>query len=487
MRKTVPHGKSVVVVGGGAGGIAAAARLAQAGFAVEVWEKNEALGGKLQEHRAEGYRFDTGPSLLAMPQVVRDLFTDLGERLEDHLALEELPIGCRYFWRDGTVIDQDAAFWQRPEVARFLAEAEGIYDLSGEAYLNYPPAEFWRAFTWRNLARLRHLPKVATRRTLAEAVDRRFADPHLRQLFQRFATYNGSSPYRTPATFAIVPYVEARFGSWYVRGGMAALGRALSNLAEARGVVFRTGTEAQRWRGGLLESADGRTARPDFVVCNQDFLAAAQGWLAEAYTERERAALWRPALSSSGFVLFLGVTHRHAALSHHNIFFSDDYPAEFDALFRRRAPADDPTLYVAVTSRTDPGHAPSGCDNYFVLANAPANVDAFGPGAVEAYADRIIARLEASGLPGLRGQIAYRHAFTARDFAARDGAHQGSLYGWASHTVRTSLLRPPIHARRRPNLYFVGGTTHPGGGLPLVLLSARMAAAQIVRAAGGVS
>ena len=479
MRKS--SGKTVVVVGAGAGGLAAAIRLAAAGFRVEVWEKNRTAGGKLQEWREGGYRFDTGPSLLTMPEVLRSLFAEAGAKLEDYLTLEPLPVGCRYFWRDGTVIDQDAAFWERPEVARFLNEARGIYELSGEAYLNHPPSQFWRAFSWRNLPSLRHLPKVATLQTLAAAVDRHFADPHLRQLFHRFATYNGSSPYRTPATFNIIPYVEAHFGSWYVKGGMAALGQALVRLAEGLGVTIRYGTAARRWHGGVLESEDGLTARPDVVICNQDVLAASQGWLADHFPARRRTALLRPQLSCSGFVLFLGVRGHSLQLSHHNIFFSDDYPAEFDALFDRPRLLDDPTLYIAATSRTDSDHAPEGCDNYFVLANSPA----LPPGTlsqaeIERHADRIVARLERSGLAGLGGRIEVRRTFTCHDFAERDGSHQGSLYGWASHTLKTSLFRPPLWHRRPSNLYFVGGTTHPGGGIPLVLLSAKMVAERVM-------
>lgn len=470
--------KTIVVVGGGLGGVAAALRLARAGHAVEVWEKNAAPGGKLQERRDAGFRWDTGPSLLTMPHVVRDLFDAAGEKMEDHLALEPLPLTCRYSWRDGTVIDEDAAFWKRPDTARFLAHAKGIYDLSGEAYLNYPPAEFWRAFTLRNVARLRHLPKVATLRTLAREDARRFADPHVRQIFDRFATYNGSSPYRTPATFAIIPYVEATFGGWYVRGGMARLAEAAVRLAEKAGVVFRCGTEAASWEHGVLESADGRKARPDVVVCNQDVLAAARTWLASRYSKRELATLLRPELSTSGFVVLLGTTKTFPRLAHHNIFFSADYPAEFADLFdRKRLPAD-PTLYVAATCRTDPADAPPGGDNLFVLANAPAvPPESLSDGQIAAYADHVVARLEAAGLEGLSGNIAVRHAFSPREFAARDGSRHGALYGWASHSLRASLLRPPLWRGR--DLYFVGGTTHPGGGIPLVLLSANMVATRI--------
>ncbi len=172
--------QKILVIGAGLGGLAAAIRLARAGHAVEVWEKNGEAGGKLKELRIDDFRWDTGPSLLTMPHVLRDLFAAAGERMEDHLQLVRLPSACRYFWIDGTVIDEDAAFWKQPEVAKFLDYARGIYELSGEAYLNHPPADFWRAFTWRNLGKLRHLGKVATTRTLAAEVERRLSDHPLR-------------------------------------------------------------------------------------------------------------------------------------------------------------------------------------------------------------------------------------------------------------------------------------------------------------------
>ena len=250
--------RKILVIGAGLGGLAAAIRLARQGHAVEVWEKNDGPGGKLKELRVGDFRWDTGPSLLTMPHVLRDLFAACSERMEDHLDLVRLDSACRYFWTDGTVIDEDAAFWAQPEVARFLDYARGIYELSGEAYLNHPPSEFWRAFTPRNLGKLRHLGKVATTRTLAGEVERRLSDPHMRQIFLRFATYNGSSPFITPATFNIIPYVEATFGAWYVRGGMARIAQALLGLAQRNGVVFRP-VDIQHSNGVIFMSLEDET------------------------------------------------------------------------------------------------------------------------------------------------------------------------------------------------------------------------------------
>ncbi len=486
--------KRVLVVGAGLGGMAAALRLACLGHRVEVWEKNGVPGGKLQERRAEteagSFRWDLGPSLLTMPHVLDALFAAAGERRETWLTLERLPSACRYFWPDGTRIDEDAAFWARPDVARFLAHAEGIDALSGQAFLNFPPAEFWRAFSLRNLPHLRHLPKVATLRTLAREIEHHFPDdPKLRQLFGRFATYNGSDPARTPATFAIIPYIEARYGAWYVRGGMAAIARAVHRLAEARGVRFRFGTEARAWMpDGTVTDSEGTAARFDAVICNQDVLAAAQGWLRAAFSEREQAALLRPALSTSALVVTLGLRRRLPALGHHTILFSSDYAAEFAALFDRQTLPEEPTVYLASTCRTDPADAPEGGENIFLLINAPASRKPETPATIaesEAYAARVLAalprRFPTLDLPDLWAEAVpgTRQIFAPGDFSRRDGTHRGALYGWASHSLRTAFLRPPIRRRGRNDLFFVGGTTHPGGGIPLVLLSANMVAERV--------
>jgi phytoene desaturase len=475
--------KKILVIGAGLGGLATAIRLARAGHGVEVWEKNGEPGGKVKELRIDDFRWGMGPSLLTMPYVLRDLFAAAGERLEDHLDLVRLDSACRYFWTDGTVIDENAAFWPHPEIAQFLEYAKGIYELSGEAYLNRPPADFWRAFTLGNLGKLRHIGKVATIRTLAAEVERRISDPHLRQIFLRFATYNGSSPYRTPATFNIIPYVEAEFGAWYVRGGMAKIAEALAALAERNGVKFYYNTTAAGWTGTEAIADTGTRTTADFLVCNADVLSAVSrrapggGFLSNLYTNKAQQTLLRPDLSTSGFILFLGVRGRDPRLGHHNIFFSDDYPNEFAEIHAGKSPTE-PTIYIAASSHTDPAHAPADHDNYFVLVNAPArdSKEAWTNAEAHAYRDLVLNRLERFGFDDLPGRIVAERIFTPTDFATRDLAHHGSLYGWASHSIRTSLFRPPLRAPGARNVFFTGGTTHPGGGIPLVLLSGKMVA-----------
>jgi phytoene desaturase len=493
-----PSGQRVAVIGAGVGGLAAAALLAKAGWRVTLFEKNAAIGGKLNWLEADGYSWDTGPSLLTMPYVFEELWRKLGRRLADDLTLIPLPVTCRYRWADGTVIDEDAAFWARPDVARFLAYARGLYDLGADAFLHHPLDEWWRQLQPANLPKLRHLPKIASLKSMDQVVRHFFGhDPRLVQLFNRFATYNGSSPYQTPAAFNIIPYVEARFGGWYVQGGLYQIARALGRICGELGVEMRLNCEVIALRpetnGAPAEEEEeftlehtGGSARFDDVICNQDVLSAYPRFLPArlvASFRRRRLDVLEPSFSS--FLLYLGIGRQYPQLSQHNIFFSDDYPAEFASLFGSRRPLADPTIYVAIHAKADPGRAPPGCENWFVLVNAPAldpGAPVDWPAIATRYGDQVIARLEtAFGVEGLRDAIRVRRHFTPADFASRYLAHRGSLYGFASHGPWAAFQRPGLQPAGRRNFYFVGGSTRPGGGLPLVCLSAQMVAAKILR------
>ncbi len=489
----------VAVIGAGVGGLSSAALLANSGLKVKVFERNLRVGGKLNWLEQEGFTWDMGPSLLTMPYVFEKFWRRLGRNLADDLTLMPLPVTCRYRWTDGTLIDEDAAFWQRPEVTRFLDYARGLYDLSAEAFLHNPLEDWRRQLTWTNLPNLRHFPKIASLKTMDQTVRRFFGhDPHLVQLFDRFATYNGSSPYRTPSAFNIIAFVEAAFGGWYVKGGLHGIATKLRQIAEEAGAEFRFGCDVQKlggeWQhraGGtfLIQTAAGEEEF-DYVVCNQDVLSAYPQFLADAPAglrlvenfQRTRLDKLDPAMS--GFVMYLGVGCGFPQMSHHNIFFSDDYGHEFAQLFDARQPADEPTIYVAIHSKAEPERAPAGCENWFVLVNAPA-LTADGrvnwPSVAAGYGDRILERLETRfGLEGLRSSIRVRQHFTPADFQSRYRANAGSLYGFASHGTWSAFQRPGLTVPGVPNLFFTGGSTHPGGGLPLVCLSGQMVADKIL-------
>ncbi len=471
--------RSVVVVGAGLGGIAAALGLRLQGFNVQVWDRNQTGGGKLQEWRNEGYRWDLGPSLLTMPSVLKDWFELANRKIEDYLTLIPLENTCRYFWQDGKIVDEDEAFWKKPEIQAFLRHGEGVYSLSGKAYLHYPPSEFWKAFHWKNWRDLKHLPQLMSFKTLSQLVEEKINDPYLIQILCRYATYNGSSPYLTPSTFSIIPYVEAHFGGWYIKGGMRKLAEVFEKIAKEEGVEFHYEQEAISYQNRTLRSRQGLEVSPDLLVCNGEVIRAANQWLSENYTEKEKAKLNAPTLSSSGFIILLAVRGENRQLKHHNISFSQDYRDEFKSIFERKELPVDPTIYIAITKRKEIEDAPDGGENWFVLVNAPSKTD-FSEGELVAYREKVIQELRRRSLLLSEQSVEYKRHIHAGELAQRDYSSSGALYGWASHTILSSLFRPKIK-HPREEIYFVGGSTHPGGGIPLILLSAKMICEKIFK------
>ncbi len=487
----------IIIVGGGLGGLAAAIRLANAGYRVRLLEKNERVGGKLNIVAADGYRFDTGPSLLTMPWVVRDLFESVGRRMDESLEITPVDPVCRYRWPDGTTWEHRAALpdlvreitqLSPPDVIgffRFMAFAARIYQATAGPFL-LAPFRGWRDFVTPRF--LTDAPALDPLHTVDQAVRRYIRSPHLRQVFNRYATYNGSSPYRAPATFAIIPYIEFAEGGWYIKGGMYRLAEALLELATSLGVEIETRAEVTevRIRNGMAQGVrlgDGRQIDADRVIVNVDALHGLRHLVAPEHRRRwhnRRIDAIEP--SCSGFVLLLGIDRDYAQLAHHNIFFSADYPAEFRAIFELGAPAPDPTIYVAATCRSDPEHAPPGGMNLFVLVNAPAtNERVRWEREAQGYRDLVIRVLERRGLSNVQQHIRFEQIITPGDFAARYHGWRGSLYGPSSNSLLSAFLRPPIVAPDVRRLYFVGGATHPGGGIPLVLLSGRAVATAIAR------
>jgi phytoene desaturase len=486
-----------IVVGAGLGGLAAALRLARAGRRVLVLEKNARAGGKLNLVARDGFCWDTGPSLLTMPWVLRELFAACGQDADAALELVRVEPTCRYFFPDGARFDA----WQSlPELAQeidrlspgelprffaFLAYAGRIYEATAESFLLRPLDGGLRDMF--NPRLMRDSWKLDAFRSVDAAAAAFFKSPHLRQVIGRYATYNGSSPYLAPATFNVIPYIEFVEGGWYLRGGMYGLARALLGLAEELGVELRTESpvakvlfEGRRAVG--VQLADGEQLRARDVVVNADVLYAYRELLGDAPGQRRAVArIARLEPSCSGFILMLGVRGSYPQLAHHSIFFSGDYAREFRAIFEKGVPAPDPTVYVCATALSDPSHAPPGHLNLFVLVNAPAlGGRVCWEREAQGYRDLVVRKLERMGLEGLEGRIVCEELWTPEQIAAHYNAERGAIYGLASNQMLAAFLRPPIRPRGLRGLYFVGGSTHPGGGIPLVLLSGKAVAERIL-------
>lgn len=477
----------VAVVGAGVGGLAAAIHVAAAGHDVTVLERLDHLGGKLDERTADGFTWETGPSLLTLPQVFRDLAAVGGRDLDDLVDLVRLDPICRYRFADGTRFDHRAdpddaaaaadtlAPGAGPQWRSFMTRARTVWDVSERTFFAGAMASPLRLL--RRMRSPRDLLDIDPLRTLHARADATFDDPRLVQWADRYATYSGSSPYAAPATLGCIPHLEQDLGAWYVRGGLARLADALARIAIDLGVEVRTGTDVDRitHASGAVTGVrltGGEHLAADAVIANADALHLYRDLLPHP---RARRRAERAPRSSSGFVLLLGVAGETDGLAHHNISFSADYPAEFEALFDTHEPIADPTVYVAASSVTDPSQAPRGHENWFVLVNAPSFGDPHDEaGRYEGYGDHVLEAMAARGWD-LSGRIVHRSEIRPTDIADRFRTPGGSIYGTSSNGPMAAFLRP---GNRGPvdGLHLCGGSSHPGGGLPLVAISGRIAA-----------
>jgi len=478
---------NTVVIGAGIGGLAAACLLAADGSQVTVLEKNATVGGKMNQHITKGYRFDTGPSLLTMPGVLTQLFSYCGKDVRDYLEFSALSPVCRYHYPDGTVFNAyDDLEETCREIRQFAPEDEQAY----RDFLNHTRALYARTadvFLFHPLQKagdLLQMPvmdvfKIDALTTVSKKVDQYFSSVYLRQFFKRFATYNGSSPYMAPGTINVIPHVEMNMGGYYVRGGLYRVAEAMRDLAESMGVVFHTGQEVKQ-----IVVQDGRVTGvktqkdaydTDLVVSNAD---AYESYL--TLLDRKHSSLMKRKIleysepSCSGFVLLLGCNRTwEKKLVHHNIFFSSDYPAEFEDIFTHKRLPENPTIYIANTSVSDSSHVPGTGSNLFILVNAPyLHSSQDWSAATSAYADKLIGMLEQRGLTDLQKSIEVKDVITPMDFYQKYRSNKGSIYGTSSNSKMAAFLRPRNRHSDLENLWLVGGSTHPGGGIPLALLSA---------------
>lgn len=493
--------KKIIIIGAGLGGLSAACRLAKSGFSVTVLEKNDSVGGKVNSVESSGYKFDTGASLITLPHIFEEVFEFCGRKLSDYLAFEKLDPICRYFWSDGSVFDASEDLEKTEEqiakiapedvenFRKYIADAKQKFEIAGRTFLSKSLNELPELLTAKNLP---DLLKISSLKTLDKHNAQFFKSEKLRQLFNRFATYNGSSPYKIPATFALIPFVEFGFGAWYARGGIYEIPKALEKLATELGVEFLFDADVEQI---LIKDKKATGVKLKNEVDDEDFLFAdiivsnadAVVTYKELIDEKERKSfpdkkLEKREPSSSGFVLLLGAKEKFPQLAHHNIFFSDDYETEFRHIFDVRIPTPHPTVYVSASSVTDQTQAPENCENLFVLVNVPymrwqVNWDF----EADAYRNVIVGKLEKFGLKNLNDSIEFQEIITPEDFQYKYRANKGSIYGISSNGILSAFRRIPNKSGDIENLYFTGGATHPGGGMPLVILSAKMAADLIIK------
>jgi diapolycopene oxygenase len=493
--------RRALVVGAGLGGLSAAACLSAAGWEVEVHEAAAGPGGKAGLSVREGYAFDTGPSLLTLTEVFDELFSRCGENRSEHLSFLPLPRITAHFWDDGTVVrtssepgvlarELSASLGEDPAaVEAYLARAERVWDIAAPLFLRRSLHEADTYLSREGVRGILSLGRIGALGTMHGLHVRSFRRPRTVQLFDRLATYNGSSPFSTPGTLSIIAHAEYGKGGYAVRGGIRAVPREIEALARRRGASFHYGSPVERilvegGRARGLGLRGGRERRADLVVCNADAGLAYERLLPGLHEDPLARRYRRLEPSSSGLVFLWGVGASFPELLVNNIFFSDDYRAEFAALFRDLRCPDDPTVYVNITSKVDPPDAPEGCENWFVLVNAPR--DAGQDWAAETARVRRAALGRLSRVLGrdIGALVQTEEVLAPPDIRERTGSSHGSLYGISSNGRLAAFLRHPNRHPRVGGLYFCGGSVHPGGGMPLVLRSGMICADLIGRHEG---
>lgn len=488
--------RRVVVIGAGVGGLTAAARLQRAGFAVTMLEKNTRVGGRMDLLEAGGYRWDTGPTLLLMSDVYRAHFAALGRRMEDYLALRRIDPAYRVRFGDGSYLELTSRLDRLAEqverfepgaaaaLLRFLGDAARKYRLGRRHFVE---RSFERAGDFFSLANLRLLWRTGAAANYRRHVSRYFRDERLRQAFSLQTIYLGLSPYHSPAIYTLLPYTElVQDGLWFPEGGMYALAEALRRVAEEEGVEVRTGCTVTRIaaRDGRVcgvETHDGFVPA-DVVLANADLPYVYErlidgGTPKDISSRRSR----RFSYSCSAFMLYLGVRGEVAQLLHHNFFLGRDFKRALAQIFEQRRLPDDPAFYLCAPSVTDTSFAPPGCASLMLLAPVPARsrrVDWGREG--PAFRGKLLDLLEErAGITDLRGRIEVCRERTPADWQRDYNLARGAAFGLAHGLFQVGWFRPDNRSRRLPNLYFVGASTRPGTGVPLVMIGARLVAERI--------
>lgn len=482
-------GKKIAVIGSGIGGIAAAIRLQKKGFDVSIYESNSYPGGKLSQIQLGKYRFDAGPSLFTMPQYVDELFELCDRKPSDHFHYEKLPIICNYFWDDGTKLKADAVvanfakeidqkFGVKASIVEsYLAQSAKKYNILSGLFIEQSLHKWSTWLSKKALIGYRNIFTLGLFSTLNQKNQASFSNPKLVQLFNRYATYNGSDPYQTPATMSVIPHLEYNLGAFFPKKGMNSITMSLINLAESIGVKIYLNCKVQEIvvengeAKGVRITNQKEIARYDVVVSNMDVFPTYRKLLPNETAPEKTLSQAR---SGSGLIFYWGIKREFKDLDLHNILFSQNYKEEFEHQFRKKDIYKDPTVYINISSKKKSDDAPNGCENWFVLINAPANEGQDWDEIINRTRKNIIAKVKLNLGVDITKLIEVEEVLDPRSIELKTSSAQGALYGTSSNSKFAAFFRHPNFSSKIKNLYFVGGSVHPGGGIPLALSSAKI-------------
>ncbi len=480
--------KHIIIIGSGVAGLSAAIRLRAAGMLVQVFEANDYPGGKLSQFEVNGYRFDAGPSLFTMPHFLEELLADSGADLRDYFTYIRKEIVCKYYFEDGT------RFTAFADKERYAEEASNVFGVTKEEVKQYFAHSAMKYEVTESLFLKKSLHKLSTylsketvrgvlkahrlglMNSLHEENKRAFKDARMVQLMNRYATYNGSSPYRTPGIMSMIPHLEQHYGTFFPKGGMISITNALYDRAREMGVQFYFNQRAEEIvvsdNKAMGIRLGDRTVQCDAVLSNMDVMPTYRKLLPR---EKAPERALKQERSSSALIFYWGIKKEFPELDLHNIFFASDYKKEFEVLFEGKDVAEDVTVYIHISSKDEKADAPAGCENWFVMVNVPGNKGQDWDALIPQIRSRVISKLNRLLKTDVESLIEAEEVLDPRGIEARTQSYQGSLYGAASNNRFAAFLRHPNFSSRIKNLYFCGGSVHPGGGIPLCVMSGKIA------------
>lgn len=482
-------GKKAIVIGAGIAGLAASLRLTRMGYSVSVFEKNPYAGGKIHELVSNGYRFDTGPSLFTLPFLVDELFELFDETPGNYFNYTQKEVLCHYFWKDGTffaaaadektfVENAAATFGESPEaITRYLSNSKLKYNTTAPLFLHQSLHRINTYLSKDTLSAILKIPQLDLLNTLHATNLKYFKNKKLIQLFDRYATYNGSSPYKTPGIMSLIPHLEMHLGTYFPKGGMKSIANSLYSLAVSKGVRFHFEENTEKILHAKNKVTGIKTNKgeysADVVVSNADVFNSYQNLLQQVPAP---SGVLKQERSSSALIFYWGINRSFDRLDLHNIFFSNDYQQEFDEIFNKKTIPSDPTIYINITSKEEKGDAPDGCENWFVMINTASNNGQHWDELITLARKRIVNHLNQVLHTDIEKHIVCEAVLDPREIERKTGSHQGSLYGASSNSPFAAFLRHANFSSSVKGLYFCGGSVHPGGGIPLCLLSAKIVA-----------
>ena len=469
------------MIGAGIAGLSSAIRLAAKGVHVTVLEQQDTYGGKMGVWEQDGYRYDTGPSLFTMPQYVDELLTIDGKS-DVTFEYDELENIGNYFWEDGTQMTatkdveqlKDEFLKQLSEpkenIDAYLADSKIKFEITNHVFLEKSLHKLKTYLSWGTVKSFFRLSKVDIFKNMNAQNELRFNNPKTVQFFNRYATYNGSNPYQAAATLNVIPHYEFGFGAFFPKKGIRSIADALYQKAIHLGVIFQFSTQVSKVEKiGERYIVNGDT-ESDILICNMDVASAAKGPLKNFVSSKRKK--YEP--SSSALIFYWGIDREFKELDLHNIFFSSDYMKEFENIFHNRKIDNDPTVYIHISSKCKVDDAPVGCENWFVMVNAPYVAGQDWEKMINEARENILIKVSKRLGTDISRHIRLEHKLTPELIQSKTGSYKGALYGSSSNDRMAAFLRQPNFSSGHKGLYFCGGSVHPGGGIPLCLLSGKI-------------